>query len=142
MLGIVHVSPQWVEPGIAASIVLMAALNLAQVRIPPIWHLGTVTTFGLLHGLGFAGSMAQLGLHSTYQITSLVGFNLGIELGQALFVAVVWGLARATVVGAAAFKKASPAPLWLGKVSGLAASTCAMALGSFWLLERLGLVRG
>ncbi|OYU46043.1 MAG: hypothetical protein CFE44_04255 [Burkholderiales bacterium PBB4] len=141
MLGLVQASPQWVEPGIAASIVLMAALNLTRAKVQPLWRLGMVASCGLLHGLGFAGSMAQLGLHGIYRATSLIGFNVGIEIGQALFLVLAWGLVRglqAVLTRRAVASRASPR---LAQASGMAASVCAMVLGSFWLLERLGVVR-
>jgi hydrogenase/urease accessory protein HupE len=95
LLGWVKVNPAVVEPLIAASIVLMALLNLFNL----IRHNGQATSTarqtavvfacGLLHGLGFASSMADMGLHGNYQLASLLGFNLGIELGQALCLVVV-----------------------------------------------------
>ena len=98
MFGLVRVPPTIVEPLIAASIVLMAILNL-RPRAPstasvPSHRIALVFACGLLHGLGFAGSMADMGLHGAYRVTSIVGFNVGIELGQALFLLAMLALGR------------------------------------------------
>lgn len=71
----------WVEACIAASIAI-AALQ-AHRPAPPrasawAWALG----FGLLHGLGFAGALAELGLPPEHRPSALLGFNLGVEAGQ------------------------------------------------------------
>jgi len=97
-LGRVTVHPGIVEPGIAASIVVMALLNLfgpGAERAPrTLLALG----FGLLHGLGFASSLGEMGLDRAHRVLTLAGFNLGVEAGQLLFVAAVgalgWMMAR------------------------------------------------
>jgi hydrogenase/urease accessory protein HupE len=90
--GAIRVAPRLVEPLIAASIVGMAAVNLrrAATHAPPVrWParlIVTVFACGLLHGLGFAAALGDLGLRGANRFASLAGFNVGIELGQALFV--------------------------------------------------------
>jgi hypothetical protein len=70
---------RWVEVGIALS-VLLAALNNVW---PVIVKLGWVTFgFGLLHGMGFAGVLGELGLSSEFKLLSVITFNLGVEIGQ------------------------------------------------------------
>lgn len=70
---------RWVELGIAIS-VLFAALNNIW---PLVIRLGWVTfAFGLLHGMGFASVLGELGLSSDYQLLSVLAFNLGVEIGQ------------------------------------------------------------
>jgi len=100
--GWVTVPAAVVEPLIAVSIVGMALDNLfgaGRTRTHQV-RLAIVFACGLLHGLGFASAIAGFGLDSRHWLASLAGFNLGIELGQALFlaalVAVGW-LARRTV---------------------------------------------
>ena len=139
LLGWVQASPSWVEPGIAASIVVMAGLNLLQSSMAIRRRVAIVAACGLLHGLGFAGSMASMGLHGSYQLTSLLGFNVGIELGQAL--CVVLALSLAQLVGALLVRVPN---IGLNAASAhragsTMASWCAIGLGGFWLLERLGL---
>ena len=142
LLGWVQTSPAWVEPGIAASIVLMAGLNLYQTGFAVRWRMAIVAACGLLHGLGFAGAMAQMGLHGVYLLTSLLGFNLGIEIGQMVVVLLALG---ATTLMRAWFQKLPAYGVRrhaMYRTGGTAASWCAIGLGSFWLLERLGLLAG
>lgn len=70
---------RWVEISIAVS-VLFAALNNVW---PIVLRLGWLTfVFGLLHGMGFASVLGELGLSSNYQLMSILAFNLGVEIGQ------------------------------------------------------------
>lgn len=79
-LGWVVPASRWIEPAIAAS-VLMAALNNIWPRVTArIWPMAFA--FGLIHGFGFAGALSELGLPQSGRLLSLLGFNLGVELGQ------------------------------------------------------------
>lgn len=89
MAGWVRLPGAIVEPLIAASIAYIAIENLMTTRLSR-WRLGVVFLFGLLHGLGFAGALASLGLSDGHFAATLVGFNVGVELGQ---LAVVLGAA-------------------------------------------------
>lgn len=86
VLDIVTIPGRIIEPLIAASIVWVALENLI-VEEPGrrrwIWAFG----FGLVHGFGFASALGELGLQGPAIARALVGFNLGIEIGQLLFVA-------------------------------------------------------
>ncbi|GAA0853787.1 HupE/UreJ family protein [Aliiglaciecola litoralis] len=76
---------RWVEVGIALSVLLTALNNLWPVLL----RLGWITfAFGLLHGMGFASVLGELGLSSQHQIVSILAFNLGVELGQLLILLV------------------------------------------------------
>ncbi|WP_394190219.1 HupE/UreJ family protein [Pseudoalteromonas atlantica] len=78
-IDLLSANSRWVELGIAIS-VLFAALNNVW---PVIIRLGWVTfAFGLLHGMGFASVLGELGLSSKYQLLSVLAFNLGVEIGQ------------------------------------------------------------
>ena len=79
-LGIVEFSPRLVESVIAISIALAAAHNLRPIAFNREWLIAFV--FGLFHGFGFAGLLAELGLDRSNRIVSLLGFNIGIEIGQ------------------------------------------------------------
>jgi hypothetical protein len=79
--GAIKVSAAIVEPLIAFSIFWMALENIL-FRQPGFWRFATVFIFGLLHGLGFAQALRELGLPSDSFITSLISFNVGIELAQ------------------------------------------------------------
>lgn len=80
-----------VESLIAASVVLAAVDNLKRFLPGVRWQLAFV--FGLVHGFGFAGALKGLGLDDAGLARSLVGFNLGVELGQLGIVALVLPLA-------------------------------------------------
>jgi hypothetical protein len=83
--------------------------------------------FGLLHGFGFAGALAEVGLPQSDIPMALLTFNLGVEAGQLMFVATVlalnWGVNRAI---------AAP-PRWLQQAPVYAIGS----LAAFWLIERV-----
>ncbi len=128
MLEIASLPAAVVEPLIAASIVYVAVENLAAAEVGSRRVL-TVFAFGLLHGLGFAGVLRELGLPEGRFANALIAFNLGVELGQISVVA--------------------PAFLLLGRFRALAAyrklvvAPCSLAIaavGLWWAFERsLGL---
>lgn len=72
---------QIVEPLISFSILLVALQNIFSSRLKPS-RIGIVFLFGLVHGLGFASSLGQLGLPQNAYLSSLFMFNIGVELGQ------------------------------------------------------------
>ena len=131
--------PALVEPLIAATIVGMAAFDGRQRRLRgPSGNsddgngtglrLSLVFACALIHGLGLASTLTELGLDSTHRLLSLAGFNLGIELGQ-LAVALAAAGAMAALHrlrGAAALDTALRS-----------ASLAAMALGGAWFVQRL-----
>ncbi|MEY3251178.1 MAG: hypothetical protein RL227_151, partial [Pseudomonadota bacterium] len=96
-LGLVSLPSRLVESVIAASVVLAALNNLRQPRVPPRARvrIGIAFGFGLLHGFGFASVLADLGLPSGALVLALLGFNVGVELGQIAIVAVFLPLAYA-----------------------------------------------
>ena len=79
--GVFSLSPSVVEPLIAISIVYVAVENMFTARLHA-WRVVVVFGFGLLHGMGFAGMLQEVGLPRTEFLTGLIGFNLGVELGQ------------------------------------------------------------
>jgi hypothetical protein len=81
MSGVVAVPPSIVEPLIALSIAYVAVENLFVAELTSR-RIALVFGFGLLHGLGFAGALAELGLPRAEFLTALVTFNLGVEAGQ------------------------------------------------------------
>jgi hydrogenase/urease accessory protein HupE len=121
LYGLVSVSPRIVEPLIAVSIAYVAIENvfLSELRS---WRVALVFGFGLLHGMGFAGALRDLGLPRSEFLTALLTFNLGVEAGQlavigAAFVLVGWPCAgrvwyRSRVVVPASAVIASTAVFW------------------------------
>jgi hydrogenase/urease accessory protein HupE len=92
--GIVSVSPNIVEPLIAVSIAYVAIENIFMSELKP-WRVALVFAFGLLHGMGFAGALKELGLPRSEFVTALITFNIGVEAGQlavicTAFLAVGW----------------------------------------------------
>ena len=85
-LGWVAPSSRWVEFGIALSVLVTALNNIW----PLVVRLGWITfAFGLLHGMGFASVLAELGLAQEHKLLSILSFNLGVELGQLAILAAV-----------------------------------------------------
>lgn len=81
LYGVVAISPSIVEPLIAASIVFVAVENFLTDRLTP-WRPYMVFGFGLIHGLGFAGVLHEIGLVRDDFVNGLIAFNVGVELGQ------------------------------------------------------------
>jgi hypothetical protein len=123
-LGVVTIPSRVIEPLIAASIVWVALENL--IAADPShrrWLIGFV--FGLVHGFGFASALAELELSGASMARALVGFNVGVEVGQLAFIAVFL-----------------PILLWLVRKQRLAiaprlASMAIAALGAYWFIDRL-----
>jgi HupE / UreJ protein len=123
-LGIVTVPDRIIEPLIAATIVWVALENVFAAepdRNRWIWSFG----FGLVHGLGFASVLGELGLKGAALIRGLVGFNLGVEIGQLLFVAVFLPVLMLLTRGRGA--RLTP------RIASLAVAT----IGTYWLVERI-----
>jgi len=80
VLGWVSLPDRFIESMIALSIMVSAALNLQNRFNFSHWKLAFV--FGLIHGMGFANGLKELGLSSMYFLEALFAFNLGVELGQ------------------------------------------------------------
>ncbi len=135
-LGFVNVPIAPVEATIALSI-LFVAMELARgdgataspganssltVRFPWI----VAFTFGLLHGFGFAGALSEVGLPQSAIPLALLFFNVGVELGQLMFIAAVlllgWGLRYVSV----------PIPRWSRQLSAYVIGSVA----AFWVFER------
>ena len=130
-LGFVHVPQPPVEATIALSIVFVAAEIVHQrggregITAHAPWVVAF--TFGLLHGFGFAGALSEIGLPQGDVPLALLFFNVGVEVGQLLFIAAVLALivpVRRTQV---------PFPRWLELMPPYAIGTVAM----FWVIQRI-----
>jgi len=134
-LGWVHVPQPPVEACIALSI-LFVAREIVQVHrgrpgITARWPWVVSFTFGLMHGLGFAGALAEVGLPQSSIPIALLFFNVGVEIGQLLF---VWAVLTVIAVGwRAAQRLRLPQAVWLWRIAPYAIG----ALASFWLVERV-----
>ena len=88
VLGLVTLPSQIVEPVIALSIAYVAFENLTtKSMVSRRWAVSFL--FGLVHGFGFAGALAEVGLPASGLAAALVGFNIGVEAGQALIVSLL-----------------------------------------------------
>ena len=122
-LSLVSLPSRWVEAAIAASVILAALNNLLPLfrGKRPV----AAFAFGLLHGLGFASVLRDLGLPQDALLASLLGFNVGVEIGQlaivAAFLPVAW-LLRKT---------------WLYRQVLSAGSLAIATVACVWLIERI-----
>lgn len=93
-LGIVKFNAAMVEALVALSIVFVAVELVRARRDTLLMRRPFIiaTGFGTLHGLGFASALAEIGLEQNYVVLSLIGFNIGVELGQLVFVALVFAV--------------------------------------------------
>jgi hypothetical protein len=130
--GVISVPSAVVEPTIAATIIAMAAYdiyaNQRRKSVSPWVRLALVFACALIHGLGLATALSDLGLDSQNQFASLAGFNLGIELGQ-LAIALVFALCVLCIKrawGKRGIDFTNNLAPWL-----------AMSCGCAWLVQRL-----
>ena len=84
--GLIAVPPAIVEPLIAVSIAYVAIENIFRTDLTR-WRIWLVFAFGLLHGMGFAGALQELGLPPSEFLTALLTFNIGVEAGQLAVIA-------------------------------------------------------
>jgi hydrogenase/urease accessory protein HupE len=131
VLGIVRIPPAPVEVLIAVTIFVVAVELSREPSAREGWMRRapwvTAFAFGLLHGLGFAGALAQVGLPANEIPLALFAFNGGIELGQLLFVGVVL-VARATL---------GALPVQWPKASARIPAYAIGSFAAFWVLDRV-----
>jgi hydrogenase/urease accessory protein HupE len=128
VFGILHAPARLVEPAIAASIVLMALHQLICPAVLHQWRIALVFACGLLHGMGLAAALGEMGLDPGHRLGTLAGFNVGVEFGQFVFLAAVLALASL----ARPLLRTTAVPLW-----PRLPSTAAAVLGTIMLVQRL-----
>jgi hypothetical protein len=126
LYGVVEVSPNIVEPLIALSIVFVAVENLMTSQLS-FWRPFVVFAFGLLHGLGFAGVLLELGLPRDQFALGLIAFNIGVEFGQLSVIAAAW------LMTAYWFARE---PWYRARVVWPASAAIAL-VGLFWTVQRI-----
>jgi len=126
--GLVSVPCEIVEPIIAASIVFVAVENIFTSGLSR-WRPIVVFVFGLLHGLGFASVLQEFGLPADKLVPALIGFNIGVELGQLAVIACAFAL-----VGYWFRSKT-----WYRAVISNPGSLIIALIGAFWFIERIGI---
>lgn len=125
-LQIISVPAAIVEPLIAASIVYVAVENLRGGQIGAL-RVAVVFGFGLLHGLGFASVLGDVGLQSGRFVVGLIGFNIGVEAGQLAVIALAFALLALPFGRRTWYRARIAMPL-----SALIALT-----GAWWTVERV-----
>jgi hydrogenase/urease accessory protein HupE len=129
-LGFVHVPQTPVEAVIALSILFLATELVKQHR----GEIGLTSkapwlvalSFGLLHGFGFAGALSEIGLPQTDITLALLSFNVGVEIGQLMFVAAV------IVIQIFIKKLTVKWPVWANQLPAYAIGS----LAAFWFIQR------
>ncbi len=115
-----------IEPLIALSIVYVALENIFSPRLKAS-RISIVFLFGLVHGMGFAGALAEMGLPKNAYFTSLVMFNVGVELGQVTVILAAYFLLAKWFSGKEYYRKRIVIPI----------SILIAAIAAFWTIERI-----
>ena len=124
--GVVSLSPRIVEPLIALSIVYVAIENIFTSRLHA-WRPVVVFCFGLLHGMGFAGVLTEIGLPRSEFVPALLSFNAGVECGQLTVIAAAF-----LVLGLPFRKKP-----WYRRRIVIPGSLIIAAIGLYWSIQRV-----
>ena len=114
-----------IEPVIALSIMFVAIENIITDKLKPA-RVAIVFVFGLIHGMGFASALTELGLPKNQFFSSLITFNVGVELGQITVILIAWFL-----IG----KWFSDKP-WYRKRIVIPISVVIALFGLYWTIER------
>lgn len=115
-----------VEPVIALSIMYVALENIFSPKLKTS-RIGVVFLFGLVHGMGFAGALGQLGLPKNSYLISLIMFNVGVELGQLTVIITAYFLLARWFGDKPYYRKRVVIPL----------SVIIALIASYWTIQRL-----
>ena len=134
-LGFVHVPQKPVEAAIALSIVFVAneIVHARQGKEgwAERWPWIVAFAFGLLHGFGFAGALNAVGLQQTAIPVALLFFNVGVEIGQLVFIAAALSI---MVVGRGLIRRAAlPQPAWSWRLAPYSIG----GVAAFWMIQRI-----
>ncbi|MEM1374516.1 MAG: HupE/UreJ family protein [Pseudomonadota bacterium] len=143
-LGVVAIPSDWmwlVEAFIALSITYVAVENILQPRLG-WWRPAVVFVFGLLHGLGFASVLGDLGLAQGQFVVSLIAFNIGVEIGQiavifGAFVVIMFGVWAARIARLDDPEEAMVRDLpEMYRANAIVGSLIIGVIGAYWFIER------
>ena len=115
-----------VEPIIALSILFVAVENILLSELRP-WRILVLFAFGLIHGMGFASALNEIGLPRNKFFTSILSFNAGVELGQIVVIAAMFGLIIFPFGQKPWYKKRVVYPL----------SACIALVAAYWTVQRI-----
>lgn len=124
--GIILPNSNYIEPLIAFSILYTAIENIILVRVNP-FRLAIIFVFGLIHGMGFASALQQIGIPREEFFTSLFSFNIGVELGQIVVILMAYFLISKWFAAKGWYKERIVYPL------------CSLigCVALYWLIERI-----
>ena len=125
IFGLISVPGYIVEPIIALSITFIALENILTTDLKP-WRPVVVFVFGLIHGLGFAGVLSELGMPAGQEWIALLSFNIGVEFGQISVILLALGAVWL-------FRNEA----WYRNRVTIPASVVIGAIGLFWFVERV-----
>jgi hydrogenase/urease accessory protein HupE len=125
IFGVINLPSSIVEPLIALSIAYIAIENIYQQKLTK-WRLPIIFAFGLLHGLGFASVLVELGLPESEYVSSLISFNIGVEFGQITVIA----------LALLATRWFSNKP-WYRKYLVIPTSAIISVIAIYWFIERV-----
>lgn len=123
--GVISLPASIVEPLIALSIVFVAVENVFTAELRPS-RVALVFAFGLLHGLGFAGVLSELGLPRAEFLPALISFNVGVEAGQLAVISLA-------LLAVGLFRQRS----WYRQAIVVPASLMIAAVGLYWSVQRM-----
>jgi hydrogenase/urease accessory protein HupE len=126
MKNIITLPAQIVEPIIALSILFVAVENIILSELKA-WRILIVFLFGLIHGLGFASALNEIGLPRNKFLTSIFSFNLGVEIGQVTIIGLVF-----LFIILPAGKK-----LWYKKTIAYPLSAIIGLIAAYWTVQRI-----
>jgi hypothetical protein len=126
MYNVINPPPAIIEPLIALSIVFLALENMYNKKVKP-WRIVTVFLFGMVHGMGFAGALSQLGMPQYAFATALISFNVGVELGQLTIILLLYFL----------LAKPFSQRIWYRRAIVIPISAVIAVVAVWWTIERI-----
>ena len=126
MKGIIKLPSEIVEPLIALSIMFVAIENILLSQLK-MWRIGIVFLFGLVHGMGFASALNEVGIPPNKFGEAVLTFNVGVELGQITIIALVFALIIVPFAKRTNYRKVVVYPL----------SIAIALVAAYWTIERL-----
>jgi len=126
MYGIINPPANVIEPLIAISIVFLAIENIMSDKVKP-WRLVMVFLFGMVHGMGFAGALSQMGMPRYAFATALISFNVGVEIGQLSIILLLYFFISTP------FSKMS----WYRKGIVIPISSVIALVACYWTIQRI-----
>jgi len=126
MKGIIKLPSEVVEPLIALSIMFVAIENILLSQLK-MWRIGIVFLFGLVHGMGFASALNEIGLPRNQFFTSVFSFNAGVEIGQISVISMVFLLIVIPLGKMTWYKKGIVYPV----------SAAIALIAAYWTIQRM-----